>query len=215
MKSYQIAVGACGGQILYRTIHADNAEEAARKLLPEGTDRETFEQKAAYLREHELPERAVRAKDAPFLDVTGRPVHPGDALAVIRTGPGLAIVTARAERETRSTLTCTLGEGKTYRYRADETDGVTLLRVVKLDGPWAKAGEGEAADALGRALREGDRVAYRDEVYLNFCRGFRTGTVVRVTPKTIKIRDDKTGTVCRRRQDLTVRLSQDAGAEQE
>ncbi len=207
MKKFKMAVGACGPHIMYTNIiRANSPEEAARKYLGADAKEETVA--AVSSRMFELEERTVRDDNDSFVDALGVDIEIGKDIAFISRQDKNAIKTGNVAAMTKSTITV-MADDKQYRLVSDPEDGRSIRKAIVINGAERIASNNSSTDALGQPLKEGNAVAYRQDVYVNNCKGFSFGTITKVTGTYAFIRDAITKEEIRRRHDLIVIISPD------
>lgn len=205
MKKYKMAVGACGPRILYTNIiRAKSPEEAARIYL--GGKGNKGEIKGIASRMREIEDRSVRKEDENFVDALGAEIEIGKDAAFISRQDKNAIREGTVINVTKSTITVKSGDNQ-YRLVSDAEDGLSIKRAIVIDWEIEKGKDDSPVDALGQRLEEGCIVAYRQDVYINNCKGFSFGTITKVTGTYAFIRDIETERETRRRHDLLVAIN--------
>ena len=202
MKKYKMAVGACGPRIMYTNIiRANSPEEAARIYLGyNGTEEEVVKVAS---RMFEIEDRAVRKEDEHFVDALGAEIEVGQDIAFICRQDKNALRKGKVHNITKSTIAVESDE-KLYRLVSDPEDGLSIKKVIVIDWKKGKAKKDSNVDAIGQPLKEGKTVAYRREVYVDNCKGFLYGTIIKVTGTYAFIRDIETEKEVRRRHDLII-----------
>lgn len=202
MKKYKMAVGICGPRILYTSIiKADSPEEAARIYL--GYDAKEEDVAEVAPRMYEVADRAVRKEDEHFVDAIGAEIEIGQDIAFICRQDKNALRKGKVQNITKSTI-AVKSDNKLYRLVSDLENGLSIKKAIVIDWKKERAKKDSYIDGIGQPLKEGKTVAYRQEVYVDNCKGFLYGTLVKVTGTYAFIRDMETEKEVRRRHDLII-----------
>ena len=202
MKKYKMAVGACGPRIMYTNIiRANSPEEAARIYLGyNGTEEEVVKVAS---RMFEIEDRAVRKEDEHFVDALGAEIEIGQDIAFICRQDKNALRKGKVHNITKSTI-AVKSDDKLYRLVSDPEDGLSIKKAIVIDWKKERTKKDSSTDGIGQPLKEGKTVAYRQEVYVDNCKGFLYGTITKVTGTYVFIRDIETEKEIRRRHDLVI-----------
>lgn len=202
MKKFKMAIGACGPHIMYTNIiRANSPEEAARKYLGYNAKEESVAKVASHM--FEIEERAVRKEDEKFVDSLGAEIEIGQEVAFVCRQEKNAIKRGKVHSMTKSTIMVE-SDDKLYRLISDPEDGLSIKKAIVIEWKKERAKKDSAIDAIGQPIKEGKTVAYRQEVYVNTCKGFSYGTITKVTGTYAFICDIETKKEIRRRHDLIV-----------
>lgn len=189
-KRYSYPVGICGPTILYTTIYAENAEEAARIRFEEKYDSFSEEQKKnviSYFEEQDnqrnnkkkktqekqlmyqlLPEEEFpKVEEADFAeevkDAVGNTIKQGDIVAVVHHPEAYKFYTRAAVvvgKTGQYIMTKLLGTGDEVKFKVGK-DGISFPKVVRIRKDFPVTGDDECVDSLGHAIHIGDTVAFR------------------------------------------------------
>lgn len=202
MKKYKMAVAACGPHIMYTNIiKAETPEEAAKIYLGYKGNKAEVAKVAA--RMFEIEDRAVRKEDESFIDALGTEIKIGQDVVFICSQDKNILRKGKVQKITKSTISV-MSDNKSYRLLSDPEDGLTIRKAIVIDWKKSRTKKDAEVDAIGQPLVEEKLVAYRQEVYIDSCKGFLYGTIIKVTGTYAFIRDMETDKETRRRHDLIV-----------
>lgn len=207
-KRYSYAVGACGPRIMYTTIYAENAEEAARIRFKDEFDSLSEEQKRNAIsyfeeedrqrenkvkeeQEKQLEYQMLSEEDYPaveevefadtVLDSVGNNLKQGDIVAIVYHPEAYKFFTKAAvvlEKNGQYLTTQLLGSSEEAKFKVGK-DGISFPKTVKISRDFPKTDEEEKLDSVGHAIHIGDTVAVRKPVELgNTQKGFEIGGTV-------------------------------------
>lgn len=202
MKKFKMAVGVCGPHIMYTNIiRADTPEEAARVYLGYNCKEEDVAKVAS--RMFEVEDRAVRKEEDHFIDALGADIEIGQEVAFICRQEKNAIRKGKVHGITKSTIEVRYDD-KQCRLVSDPEDGLSIRKAIVIDWKKGRAKKDSSMDAIGQPLRVGKTVAYRQEVYVDNCKGFSYGRIEKIAGTYAFILDIETEKEIRRRHDLIV-----------